>query len=57
MRVEINCPRLFLNTWVGSALVMDLIAAGRQVLGLARSDKGAGALARCARMAASCRSR
>jgi hypothetical protein len=37
MRVEINCPRLFLNTWVDSALVMDLIAAGRQVLGLARS--------------------
>jgi nucleoside-diphosphate-sugar epimerase len=31
--------------WVGSALVMDLIAAGHQVLGLTRSDKGAGALA------------
>lgn len=31
--------------WVGSAVLKDLIAAGHQVLGLTRSDKGAQALA------------
>jgi len=31
--------------WVGSAVVEDLIAAGHEVLGLCRSDKGADALA------------
>jgi uncharacterized protein YbjT (DUF2867 family) len=30
--------------WVGSAIVKDLIAAGHQVLGLTRSEKGAEAL-------------
>ena len=31
--------------WIGSAIVKDLIAAGHQVLGLARSDAGAKAVA------------
>jgi len=31
--------------WVGSAIIKDLIAAGHRVLGLARSEKGAEALA------------
>lgn len=31
--------------WVGSAVVKDLIAAGHEVLGLTRSEKGAEALA------------
>jgi len=31
--------------WVGSAVVKDLVAAGHQVLGLTRSEKGADALA------------
>src|SRR5664279_2668138 len=31
--------------WVGSAVVADLIAAGHQVLGLARSEEGAKAVA------------
>jgi nucleoside-diphosphate-sugar epimerase len=32
------------TSWVGSAVVKDLMAAGHRVLGLAHSDKGAAAL-------------